>query len=259
MMEELAVDAVEEDAPEGEAVVDDTPQAVKDLAKELGWNENFDDNPDKFVDAATFIRRSRDINSGLRKQIKEITNVVSELKTHNERVYKAEVQRLTEELTTLKAQRKTAIEDGDVERVEKIESKIEDIKEKTPPPPAPVSNTVFDEWVEDNPWYRYDDDMRKFADKAGLEYEGLPFQKILKLVRKDVEAEFPDRFGRNKSKAQDRPGASPVESGSRRTSAKSRSESDLTAAQKNIMNQFVRHGVMTKAEYIADLVKRGEI
>jgi hypothetical protein len=254
-MEESVVDAVDEDAQEEGVVVDETPQAVKDLAKELGWNENFDDNPDKFVDAATFIRRSRDINSGLRKQIKEITNVVSELKTHNKRVYKAEVQRLTEELTTLKAQRKTAIEDGDVERVEKIESKIEDIKEKTSQPPAPVPNTGFDEWVEENPWYRNDDDMRKFADKAGLEYEGLPFQKILKLVRKDVEAEFPDKF----KKAPGRPGASPVESGSRRSSSKTRSEADLTAAQKDIMHQFIRHGVMTKAEYISDLVKRGEI
>lgn len=267
MNEDMAEDAGNEDFAEGGdagdiAVVDETPQAVKYLAKELGWNENVSDNPDKFVDAATFIRRSKDINSGLRKQIKEITNVVGELKTHNEQVYKAEVKRLTAELATLKEQKKSAIEDGDVDRVEKIEEQIDEIKEKTAPRQQPaVSNAVFEEWVEDNQWYRSDDDMRKFADKAGLEYEGLPFQKILKLVRKDVEAEFPEQFnGKGKGKTQTRPGTSQVESGSRRASStKSRSESDLSAAQRNIMNQFVRHGVMTKAEYVADLVKRGEI
>jgi len=265
MSDELAAD----DAVESEETVevDETPQAVKELAKALGWNENFEDNPDKFVDAATYIMRSKDINTGLRKQIKEITNVVSELKVHNERVFKAEVQRLTAELVELKAQRKTAIEDGDVDRVEKIESQIDDIKEKTVghQEAAPVvTNTVFEEWVEDNQWYRSDEDMRKFADKAGLEYEGLPLDRILKLVRKDIEAEFPQKFGKQGKAVgvpSTRPVASSVESGSKRISPNktTRSESDLSSAQKNIMNQFVRHGVMTKAEYISDLVKRGEI
>jgi hypothetical protein len=105
--------------------------------------------------------------------------------------------------------------------------------------------------------------MRKFADKAGLEYEGLPFDRILKLVRKDIEAEFPEKFGKKgrMTVPSTRPNTSPVESGAKRISPNktTRSESDLSSAQKNIMNQFVRHGVMTKAEYISDLVKRGEI
>lgn len=256
--EELAVEEAIEEQEETIVEIDDTPKAVKDLAKELGWNENRDDNPDKYVDAKTFILRSRDINSSLRRQVKEITNVVSELKTHNERVYQAEVKRLTAEMNELKAQRREAIEEGDVAKVEKIENQIDEIKEKTIPPQQPVvSNATFDEWLEDNQWYRNDEDMRAFADKQGLEYKGLPFEKILALVKKDVVAEFPDKFSKKTTKP---PSTSPVESGSRRSSStKSRSESDLTSAQKTIMNQFVKHGVMSKTEYIADLVKRGEI
>jgi hypothetical protein len=256
--EALAVieDSAEEPQEESTIEIDETPQAVKDLAKELGWNENRDDNPDKYVDAKTFILKSREINSSLRRQVKEITNVVSELKTHNERVYQAEVKRLTQEMNELRAQRKEAIEEGDVAKVEKIETQIDEIKEKTLPQPKNQTNPVFDEWLEENQWYRNDTEMREFADRIGREYEGLPFDKILKLVRKDVQSEFPDKFAKKSTRSY----APTVESGVRRSSSvRSRSESDLTPAQRNIMNQFAKHGVMTKTEYIADLIKRGEI
>lgn len=273
-----AIDAIEDNLEAGGAgaetkgaIKDETPDIVKELARELGWNDKFDGDPSEYVDAATYIRRSKEINeakrsqiSGLKKQLKEINNVVSELKTHNERVYKAEVKRLTQELDGLKAQRRAAIEDGDVDRVEKIEKQMAETHElvtESKPAAEKVSDTVWSEWVEGNPWYKEDDEMRAFADKAGLEYEGLPFDKILKHVLKDVKAEFPEKFGGVKAKATEKkPAISPVESGSRKiSSGRTKTESDLTPAQRSVMNQFVRQGVMTKAEYIADLVKVGEL
>lgn len=248
-----------EQVESSDSIVDDSSDKVKEIARGMGWIDpkNYKGDPDKYVDAETYIRKTHDINHGLRKQIKEITNVVKELKLHNERVYKAELKRLETEIAELKAQRRAAIEDGDVERVEKIEKQIDDVKASVDiNPPVSQTNPVWDEWIEENPWYDTDKEMRKFADEAGKEYAGLPFDKILKLVRKDVMAEFPEKF---KKPEKTRPGASPVESGARRTASKTPTKADLTPTQRNIMNQFVRHGVMTEAEYIADLVKRGEI
>ena len=275
----VAIEAMEEEfetgkawgeVPDQDTIKDESPEAVKELARELGWNDKFDGDPSEYVDAATYIRRSKDINeakrsqiSGLKKQLKEINNVVSELKTHNERVYKAEVKRLTQELDELKAQRRSAIEDGDVDRVEKIEKQMaetHDLVTEAKPTADKVSDSSWNDWVDANPWYKEDDEMRVFADKAGLEYEGLPFDKILKLVLKDTKAEFPERFGAKAKTTEKKTAISPVESGSRRVSSgKSKTESDLSPAQRSVMNQFVRQGVMTKAEYIADLVKVGEL
>ena len=260
MVDEPTEDVIEEIAEH--EIVDRSPEEVKKLARGMGWvdGKNFKGNPEAYVDAETFIRKTHDVNTGLRKQVKEITNVVSELKVHNERVYKAELKRLEKEITDLRAQRRTAIEDGDVERVEKIEQEIDEIRgtAEIHPPATPPTNPVWTAWVEENSWYDEDKEMREFADEAGKEYDGLPFEKILKLVRKDVMAEFPDRFGSDKTKPK-RPGASPVESGARRAASKTRTRADLSPAQRNAMNQFVRAGVMTESEYIRDLVKMGEI
>ena len=266
MMDEPIEEAIEQTEVESEperqeagGIVDESPEKVKELARGMGWIDpkNFKGDPDRYVDAETYIRKTHDVNQGLRKQIKEITSVVSELKTHNERVYKAELKRLESEIADLKAQRRSAIEDGDVDRVEKIEKQIDEVKASADiRPPTQQANPAWEEWVEANPWYDSDKDMRKFADEAGKEYEGLPFEKILKLVRKDVMAEFPEKFEKPERK---RPGASPVESGTRRTAGRTKTKADLNSEQRKIMSDFVRHGVMTEAEYIADMVKRGEI
>ena len=266
-MEEPSGDVAPEETPGADDAAEQggepevlSADEVKEIAKKLGWSEKgkFGGDPSKFIDAAAYIKRAPVKNQALNRQLKEMTNVVSELKIHNERVYKSEVARLTKEIDDLKAQRKVAIEDGDVDKVEKIEKQIDEIRESAPAPaPAVQANEEFDEWIEDNAWYKENEDMRKFADETGLVYKGkMPYGDILKRVRKFVEAEFPEKF---KAKQKVLPGAS-VESSSRpAASKKAFTKADLSESQRGIMKQFVRAEVMTEAEYIADLVKQGEL
>lgn len=251
--------------------------SVESLARELGWSpqKDFKGNPDDFVDAATYIRRSKEIAEAknnqigsLKKQLKDISLVVNELKNHNERVYKTEVKRLEGELNTLKAERKVAISDGDVDKVEEIERKINDLNvdanqvltsAKNEEKPDPDSNEDWVEWKKDNSWYGNDDEMTKFADNFASRYEGVDFKRILKIVRNEVERIYPDKFS-GKEESKTKGALNPVEPGARKVASKSRfTKSDLTPAQRAIMGKFVRQGVMTEEAYIKDLATMGEL
>ena len=117
MGEELTTE--EEVIEKKEEVIDDAPQeTVEDVAKQLGWNENFDG--DGALSAKEFILNSRKImdsqnkkNRHLATQLNELTGTIEHIKAHNEAVYKAEVSRLNNELEDLRAQRETAIGEGD--------------------------------------------------------------------------------------------------------------------------------------------------
>jgi hypothetical protein len=235
---------------------------VEEIARKMGWSEKdkFGGNPDKFIDAVEYVKRTPNRNQLLSRQLKDMTNVVSELKRHNERVYKAEVSKLTREIEELKTQRKDAIKDGDIEKVEAIEQQIVNIRDSAPARPEPESEAPspdFTVWLEDNSWYHENAEMKKFADDAGLVYKGkIPYPEILKKVRKLMEVEYPEKFSKKKKEL---PGAS-VEGASRSVNTKKMfSKTDLNESQRGIMKQFVRANVMTEAEYIADLVKQGEL
>lgn len=251
--------------------------SVESLAKELGWTDkkDFKGNPDDYVDAATYIRRSKDITEAknnqigsLKKQLKDISVVVNELKTHNERVYKTEVKRLEGELNALKAERRVAISDGDIDKVEEIEKKITELHTdanqalndaRGESRPDPDSNVDWVEWKKSNGWYGEDDEMTQFADNFAKRYEGVDFKRVLKIVRTEVERVFPDKFDKD-DKPANKAASNPVEPGTRKTATKTRfTKADLTPAQRAIMGKFVRQGVMTEEAYIKDLATMGEL
>lgn len=254
---------------------------VESIARELGWTpkDEFRGNPDDYVDAATYIRRSKDIAESknnqigsLKRQLKEISAVVNDLKMHNERVYKAEVKKLEGELAELKKERKAAISDGDADKVEEIEQKMSELhteamefkskaedKKTTDADDGEVA-PVFVEWKKENPWYLTDKEMTLFADKIAERYEGAPIERILKIVSEEAKRVFPDKFPESDTKASSKAAPNPVESGSRRTAAKTRfTEADLTSAQRETMRRFVKHGACTKEDYIKGLIETGEL
>jgi len=251
---------------------------VDSLARDLGWTpkDEFKGNPEDYVDAATYIRRSKDITESknnqigsLKRQLKEISSVVQELKTHNERVNKTEVKRLEGELEVLKKERKVAITDGDVEKVEEIEQKIsvlhtdasdtlKAVNKKDESTEVP-ENTDWVAWKKANSWYGTDDEITAFADKFALKYEGAPFKRVLELVREEAERVFPDKFPKN-DKAENKAAINPVEPGTRKSSTKTRfTKADLTASQRAIMGKFIKQGVMSEEDYIKDLATMGEL
>lgn len=240
--------------------------SIEVLAQELGWNPDYEGEGK--VDAKTYILKSREIQNTMRDHIKdqknqlgELNNSVEELKAHNERVYKAEVKRLKTELDSLKKEKRDAIEEGDVDRVEELDGQIDDLKESMAEPKEKqkeeaISNPEFDAWVAKNQWYNEDDEMAAFADSIAAENHGAPFKRVAALVDRKVREVFPDKFSKETPAT---PAASktpsPVEKGGGKPQTPKFTKADLTDEQKSIMNQFVRQGIMTEKQYIADIAK----
>jgi len=245
---------------------------VKELAKQLGWRE--DHSGDDAVDAATYILRSKDIqksmsqhNKDLKDQLQQLNSSVDALKKHNESVYKAEVKKLESEIAILKKERRSAIELADVDKVEALDKQIDEIQKDINAPKisdketSKTVNPVYDEWIQDNDWYLKDAEMATFADTVAQQYVGAPLERIYAVVRTKVQEVFPEKFETKKVadtvKSPIGP-KSPVERSSAKGNGASFSKADLTPDQLQIMQQFVRGGIMTEEAYINDIAKMQE-
>lgn len=96
--------------------------------------------------------------------------------------------------------------------------------------------------------------MRAFADAVGLQYKdktGASNEDVLKYVVERVKTTFKDKFV-NPNRA--KPNA--VENTNSVVESKSKVDSfELSEDERKAMNTFVRNGVMTKEEYIAEIKK----
>lgn len=268
-------------AVQDQTLPEDNP-AIIELATQLGWKPNHEG--ENFVDAKTYILRSREIqdsmrdhNKDLKQQLQTIQGSVEALKEHNERVYKAEVSRLQGEVDRLRKERKAAIEMADVDKVDELDKEIGTIEKslsEPKPKSAPVTNPIYDEWVQDNQWYLTNNEMAAYADTVAQQYAGAPLERLYPLVRQKVAEVFPEAFEKKPAVNPANPGtlanpgekapaastkpvgpASPVESGHKQAGTKSFTKADLSAEQLSIMNQFVKSGIMTEDQYISDLAK----
>jgi hypothetical protein len=293
--EEIQLDDKEQDDEENTNEDDDKESSVDDqkndsshekiekLAEQLGWNKDHQ-GPEK-VDAATYILRSREIqdtmkghNKDLKNQVNSLQESIKALQAHNENVYKAEIGRLEGQLNKLKKEKREAVELADVDKVDEIDNAIEDIqknlnlsKVKGSEQVSTESSEIYDEWIEHNEWYEQDDDMAQYADFVAQQYEGAPIKRIYAIVRQKVEEVFPEKFEKPEDKKlendleSEKPKdkkpigpKSPVERGNNRDKKASFTVDDLTASQRSTMQQFVKMGIMTEKQYIADIAKMQE-
>jgi hypothetical protein len=247
-----------------EQVQNNTPQEreYSDVEKEAmaqGWvPEDQFEGHGKWRSAEEFLDRGKlfaKIDEQGRK-LRTTETVVNELKAHLKKVRETEYKRA---LAALKAEKKEALDVGDTERVVEIDEAIADTKQEAaraveqfdaPPVQESAPNPHFVAWVNRNQWYQNDRVMKAAADAIGDELamsgERNP-TRILEEVEKRIKKEFPQRFTNpNRGKA----GA--VEGGGSKGSMKG-DAFQLTPEETQVMNKLVRHGVMTKEEYIADI------
>jgi hypothetical protein len=236
---------------------DQQPQltAVEQKAMESGWvpQEEWEGDPEQwrpakeFLDRGELFKKIEDQN----RTIKEFKRALDDLKGHHAKTRETEYARA---LAALKQQKQSALEEGDAASVIKIDDQIDLVKEeqsrlKQEPQDTPQLNPEFVEWVDKNKWYETSQPMRAYADALGrdLAYKGLSPSEVLREVEKQVKTEFPHKFtnpNRNK------PGA--VE-GSTAKGNKSESSITLDDDERRVMQRFVRTGVMSEKEYMAEL------
>ena len=267
----------------GEEAPEETPEetpaepTVEDLAKDMGWRpkDEFQGNDDTYVDPATYIRRSKDIQQSMsqhlkdnRRKMDQMDRGIKDLHDHYQQVSKVQIAKQQKEIEKLREAKREAIEEGDVSKVDEIESEMLDkynSMETAPPPerpkPDPTHVEAFDGWKAKNDWYSAqgqggDADMTAYADKmANLpEYDALPYDRKLTAVTELVKKAFPEKFQTRRT-----PGSNAVEAPSGTGSKRQFTRADLSKDQRNIMNNFVKRGIMTEKQYIKDLDAIGEI
>jgi len=239
---------------QGEAL---TPTQQEALAQ--GWvpKDEFEGDPEKFVDAGEFLRRGelfRKIESQS-KELKDVRKALAEMAKHNSKIREVEYQRALE---TLKAEKKAALSEGDADRVVEIDDKIDLVKtQQRQDLQQQVQQSIPQEvhpelrnWINRNGWYETTQSMRGWADSRGVELaqEGKSPTEVLNTLEKEVKQRFPEKFHNP-----NRDRAAPVETTRGRGNAKADADFELSDVEKQVMNTLVRQGVMTKEKYIADL------
>lgn len=256
MTDEIVLDSTV-DTPEGS----EQENPIEAQAREQGWvpKEDFQGDEVKWVEAGEFIRRGELFKKidQVSRTAKRAEQTLEEFKKHYARVKDTEYQHA---LATLKAERKVAMVDGDFDRVETIETQMDDVKAAAETTKAEITRTTevpevhpeVAQWVESNDWYNKDLPMKAYADTVAqqLNKQGITGNALLKGIDTEIRKAFPAKFT---NPNRERTGA--VEGSSTRSTGSGRDSFQLSEQEQRIMQSFVRDGVMTKAEYISDLKK----
>lgn len=241
------------------------PSPAEVEARASGWvpKDEFHGDEFKWVDADEFVRRAPlfkkiDIQT---RELKEVKKTLDMLKVHHSQVRETEYKRA---LAELKAAKKEAYIEGNPDDILEIDDKIELVKDEQrkfeATQKADVEQAVtsdihpeFQAWMNRNTWYENSKPMKAYADAVGIELRqsGMAPTEVLKKVEILVKEEFPNKF-RNANRDK----ANSVEDTSKRGGNKSDSGSmSLSEDERRVMQRFVRQGVMTEKDYIAELKK----
>lgn len=241
-----------------------TPNEVE--ARTAGWvpKEEYHGDENKWVDADEFVRRGplfEKINVQSR-ELKEVKKALDQLKAHHATV---EATAYKKAITDLKAEKREAFIDGDPDKIIELDDRIADLKEqekiaaynRTQEVAQTVEaqiNPEFTAWTNRNSWYTTNGPMRAYADRLGTELSsgGMSPTDVLRKVEAQIKEEFPQKF-RNANRDK----TSSVE-GTSKGGGKGGDSVTLSDDERNIMNRFVRQGIMTEVQYKAELKKTKE-
>ena len=268
-----------------ESTTNEEPQVDNAVIKEAesqGWvpKERYRGDDKDWVDAETFVKRGREILPILRKhnenlvrelsttkeQLKEFRQAAEEFKKFQKEAYERKAKEYEQQIDHLKQARAEAISEGDGQRVNALDDQIDEAKEaakearqasKTDSsagqldPPASI-DPVLQTWIERNDWFGKDMKMTRMTNGLGealrLENPNLKGQEFLEELDKALREHFPDKFGKRKTPS------GQVESGSNQGNAPKgkKSYDSLPEEAKKACDRFVKQGLMTREQYVAD-------
>lgn len=240
-------------------------EPYEEEARSQGWKpkDEYEGDPDKWRPAKEFYERGELFGKidSMGRELKETRKAMKMLQEHNSQIKQAEYNNALKEL---KALQKKHLQDGEADEYLatsellsdlKAEQKAREVlKEVTPAQVDPR----FTSWIAANKWYETDQVMRDHADIIGQRYAAahpdVDPEDVLKIVTQEVRKRFSDKFTNpNRTK----PGAV---GGSDTPNTPKSKVFNMSDEEKKVMNTFIRTGVMTKDEYVAQLkLIRGEV
>ena len=234
-------------------------------AMEKGWNpEGVEGKPN--LSADEFLRNEsffKEIHK-LKRELKKNGDVIDALKEHNKQTSQKAYDKAVRDL---KAEKKLAAQDDDLERVLEIDEKIEELQEakqevdENAPDelPAGLSQEAFKDayqnFVQTNVWFGRRPEMTADAEAFYDEYSrknpmALPedrFDHVIKEMRKA----YPEDLGNQNRRRKAAVGVT-SKSGSAAAAKKKHTLSDVDEADRAIATTLIRNGAMTEEEYLAD-------
>lgn len=238
-------------------------------ALQNGWKpqEQWDGDPERWVDAETFVRRGEEIlpivraeNKKLKEQLAQTAQMVQSLQqkvnggdetikalqeAHEDTLKRA----LTQQRLELTQQLKQAQEEGDAAAVVQLEDQLEEVKaqqkelkdgKKAPAEPQQVpEDPLFTQFKSDNDWFGVDRRKTNFALAVGQELaaQGLMGKAFYDKIKEEVAATFGPREEPPTSSKVEPGGATPSGDG-KGSSGKGRSYGDLPAEAKEACDRF---------------------
>lgn len=260
-VKDAAVDspAVQADAP--------APNPVEAQALEQGWRPKEEwvasgGDPDEWKPAKLFLKDGELYKSlhSIKREQRQTQAALEALKGHHKMVYE---KAYTQAIQDLRMAKRQAIREGDIETLEKVEDKMDQLKEEYARDTtqlraaeaqaqqvgsAPVE---FQAFLDRNPWYTSDKALKVTADGIGLDYLGSGGSRdgLLSHVEKEIKRMFPEKFGASRKAAPN--AVAPVTKSA--APRRERIDADLSESERQVMNTFVNMGVMTKEQYISEL------
>ena len=253
-------------------------------ARAQGWvaKEEFRGSENDWVDAETFVRRGREImpilrknNEKLLKELGEAKKVAEEarqaareFREYQKEQFERKAKDLESQLEQLKVAKRDAINEGSGDRVLAIDDAMDDIKEqrlqakedlkaaelKAKEVPQVTTDPVLNDWMDKNEWFGKYSKLTGIANGLGVELRkenpGLVGKAFLEKLDSELAEMIPAKFGKKTT-------FNPMEgtpNGTARPSASSgkKSYNNLPPEAKTACDKFVKQGLMTKEQYVAE-------
>lgn len=269
----MSNDVQDEVVVEQEPVVEESEPSVPELspveqqAQEQGWMPLKDweaqgKSKDEWRPAKEFVERGELYKSihTTKRELKQTQAALTALQRHHQYVFeKAHEQALRD----LRAEKRLAIRNEDFDRLEEIETEIEEMQDQHKQEQQAIVQATaqaaqqvapeFQIWLDRNQWYLTDQNLKDEAEAAGFLYlnKGGSREGLLAHVESVVKKKFPDKFGGKRA------APSAVAAVNRGGKPPAKVDIDLTEDERKVMRTFVDAGVMTEAEYIKELKKVG--
>ena len=219
----------------------------------------------EYLDRSSFFEK---INSQ-KKELEEMRRFQQEAKEHLRKLREHQEQ---ERLDRLNYQKRTALEENDIEGVLAADKNIRIVEQEltTITQPKQEANytadedQMFNEWKDDNQWYETDTELRTLADALGMSYRqanpnALP-QDVYNYVTEKVKTVNPNKFSPSTKNPQSRSPNSTTQQPVRSNTKHGKTFRDLNEDQYSIGKKFVRLGLYPDIQgYVNDLVLTGEI
>lgn len=252
---------------------EDTPEIVAE-AKEYGWVEQdkFRGDAKEWVPAHEFVKRGRNSVPILRSKLSRLEAQLASVQSQYGMLakdaqeakaigYRQAEAEWKQKLAALKAQKLSALEQGDHERVVEIDEAIDATKDAKPTPPAQQQQQApqgvqpsaeEQRWLAENPWYTNNPMLKLRADAIGigLAQQGKSGKDLLDGVSEMMAELFPEEVGAEPRarpmthSARTRSGAGTTKGGGGRT------YDDLPPDAKAACDRMVARKMATREEYV---------